>query len=181
MQLGRTAALIARLKEHLEKTETSQVALSKELGLSPQNTSLILRGTNCPNSETTLQIALEILRTNQMNNEPKTLLLAKERISELTEEIKLLKGMAARATPPAAQAPTLPAKPARPTGSTSIAELGRNPMIIRPETPVTALDHLRVELNQASTEEEKNICYRRIKALEAEQSGPRPRARLRGV
>jgi hypothetical protein len=109
MQLDRTAALVARLKEHLAKTQTSQVALSRTLGLSPQNTSLILRGTNCPNSETTLQIALEILRTNnQMDDKPKTLHLAKERISEQAEEIKQLKSLMAKAAAPAVPPPTLP-------------------------------------------------------------------------
>jgi hypothetical protein len=109
MQLDRTAALVARLKEHLAKTQTSQVALSRTLGLSPQNTSLILRGTNCPNSETTLQIALEILRTNnQMDDQPKTLHLAKERISEQAEEIKQLKSLMAKAAAPAVPPPTLP-------------------------------------------------------------------------
>jgi hypothetical protein len=109
MQLDRTAALVARLKEHLAKTQTSQVALSRTLGLSPQNTSLILRGTNCPNSETTLQIALEILRTNnQMDDQPKTLHLAKERISEMAEEITQLKSLMAKAAAPAVPPPTLP-------------------------------------------------------------------------
>jgi hypothetical protein len=109
MQLDRTAALVARLKEHLVKTQTSQVALSRTLGLSPQNTSLILRGTNCPNSETTLQIALEILRTNnQMDDQPKTLHLAKERISEMAEEITQLKSLMAKAAAPAVPPPTLP-------------------------------------------------------------------------
>lgn len=110
MQLGRTSALISRLRAHMEATSVSQVALSKELGLSPQNLSLILRGTNCPNSETTLQI-IEIIEPKSMKTDfldpratprptindlgrPKTLSAALDRIEALESQLLQLRGSA---------------------------------------------------------------------------------------
>jgi hypothetical protein len=62
--------------------------LAKALSLSPQNTSLILRGVNNPNSETTLQILEEILDENHMNkDEPKTLFEARETLAEAHTKI----------------------------------------------------------------------------------------------
>jgi DNA-binding XRE family transcriptional regulator len=66
MQLGRTSKLVSRLKAYLETTKTTQVALAKELSLSPQGLSLILQGRNSPSSETALQIT-ELLKDNPMS------------------------------------------------------------------------------------------------------------------
>jgi hypothetical protein len=108
----------------MEATSTSQVALSKELGLSPQNLSLILRGTNCPNSETTLQI-IEIIEPETMRTDyidpratprqsagnpgPKTLTEARDRIADLETQLLQLRGSA----PPANPVATSPATPGR--------------------------------------------------------------------
>jgi hypothetical protein len=136
---------------------------------------------------------------DHLNGEAYTLSEAKEMIDTLRAELKskpaASSSLAQTTTEPSshvmlptpAPKPAIPepappvAKPTQPSGSTSIADIGRNTMTVRRETPITALDHLRVQLNQASTEEEKGILYRKIKALEAEQRGPRPHARLRGV
>jgi transcriptional regulator with XRE-family HTH domain len=98
MQSVRTAALIARLKQNLVETETSQVALAKELGLSPQNLSLILRGINNPNAETTLAIEERLLKFLQSHESmtttkrpvPKSLAEAKEQLEALNQQQQAL-------------------------------------------------------------------------------------------
>ena len=164
MQLGRTSALISRLRAHMEATSISQVALSKELGLSPQNLSLILRGTNCPNSETTLQIIEEILRTDKNMTTPKTLGEAKEMIDDLRAELKLLKSASALAAstpkPPTVATPTTPAAPNPATTARS------TDMVNRPERPLTEIDKLRSQLNVTKDDGQRVILYKRIKQAE---------------
>jgi hypothetical protein len=187
----------------------TQVALAKELSLSPQGLSLILKGINSPNSETTLH-ALELLKKNSMiqtpapnrrlsldddderngldsAGQPRTLALAKdmlmrsqERVSFLQKEVQQLK-----AAPPAVAkvakvaAPT--EAPNRPATPPPTVTDSSTGMIVRPETPLTEIDRLRTQLNHASSQEEKGILYRKIKTLSAEQSGPPRRSRLRGA
>ena len=113
------------------------MTLSKALGLSPQNTSLILRGINNPNAETTLQIS-ELLESQNMKTDfldprtetrvstrtrisshPRTLIAACETIEALEAELAQLKTVPttpaafvptpARSSPAPKSAPQLPA------------------------------------------------------------------------
>jgi transcriptional regulator with XRE-family HTH domain len=178
LQLGRTAALISRLKVHLEKLGLSQVTLSKELGVSPANLSEILRGNNSPNSETTLHM-LEILESKSMAtpvftpkpdrparvdnvDSPRTLAAAKDRIDELNAELRLLRSVPGKA---AAGAPT---RPALPTTTTSPAATSPTAMIVNPRpTPTTEIEKLRSRLETAAPEQ-CDALYRRIKEAESD-------------
>jgi transcriptional regulator with XRE-family HTH domain len=107
----------------------------------------------------------------------------KARLAQLEAELKtkdtenfLLK--ARTSTPPGTTAPAVvgaPAAPADPRGTGMRFNPGK------PISEMSEIDKLRVQLGKEPDSEKRNTIYFRIKALEAELSGPRPRARLRGV
>jgi hypothetical protein len=140
----------------MEATSMSQVALSKELGLSPQNLSLILRGTNCPNSETTLQI-IETIEPKTMktlidpprtqptarsDNRPRTLALAIEALEDANSTIDELRSEVVRLKAAAVAKPalTVPAPTAKPINTPGADQPNKTPMAVTvPATPKKAL------------------------------------------
>jgi plasmid maintenance system antidote protein VapI len=63
----------------------------------------------------------------------------------------------------------------------SLPDAGSLAFIVRPETPLTEIDQLRVELNAEKDSAKRTALYKRIKTLENDAKLSNSRARLRGA
>jgi DNA-binding XRE family transcriptional regulator len=104
-----------------------QATLARTLGISPANLFEILKGNHSPNAEVALHIE-ELLRNTMTIDEPKTLSSAKDRIAELTAELKAAK--ATTLPPVAVQKP--PAVTVTPAIAPATSQAAGQPPVERP-------------------------------------------------
>ena len=131
-----------------------------------------------------------------MNDEPKTLHLAKERISEQAEEIKRLKNLMDGTATPAPAAPTPAAKPAptpaatdtKPAATMSAwekeiarASAARLEGLSSKPFEQQTIDELRIALNVETDSNRKTQIFKLIQLRKEENSLSNPRVRLRGA